>query len=277
MDENEFKINLWKEELNKIKQSGIKVKEFKIEKADGKTLNAKLYKANEPSSSLIILCHGFTGDQDEWGRFIRAARIFAKEGFDALTFDFTGSGKNPREPVCLSKQVKDLEEVCNWAISQGYESIGTLGLSFGGLTSLVANIPQRKAAVFWAPGFYLKKAMKLKEKMLAYLGLKLMPNKIIKQESLNNEPILITSQFIKEIFETDTNEYLKKFTTPALLVQGTKDDRVKAELNFKAIEYFPKDEHHKLIKVEGADHDFYGEHLDQFIKVSLDWFKKYMK
>jgi len=118
------------------------------------------------NTPVVILAHGFTGDQEEWGRFTKTALEFNKAGFDAVTFDFSGSGKNPREPITLSKQVQDLKDVHIWVKSKGYKKINVLGLSFGGITTLVANLSEIKSTVFWAPAFYLKRAFPKKHVFL---------------------------------------------------------------------------------------------------------------
>nr|MDO8116396.1 alpha/beta fold hydrolase [Candidatus Sigynarchaeota archaeon] len=113
--------------------------ELDIPRRAGGTLKAVLFLAGSASgkkgSNLVILCHGFSGDKYEWNRFPMAASSLNSEGHDALIFDFSGSGENPREPVTLSQQVRDLEDVHAWAVGQGYKKTATIGLSFGGITS----------------------------------------------------------------------------------------------------------------------------------------------
>ena len=60
-------------------------------------LNGLHFITGQPSEKtpVVIICHGFSGDQTEWGRFTKTANEFNKAGFDAVTFDFSGSGKNP--------------------------------------------------------------------------------------------------------------------------------------------------------------------------------------
>ncbi len=246
---------------------------------NGRQLNATLYTANENSTSkppMVILCHGFTGEQGEWGLFVTTAEALNKAGYDAFTFDFSGSGKNPREEVYLSKQVEDLNQVFNWVRSQGYDEIATVGLSFGGTTSLVAELPERKVAVFWAPGFYYKKALKrsniLKVKLLSIFA----PHKELKRRSKDLEPIIITSRFFNEMFNINSNLYLKALKIPTLIVQGTKDTNVISKNSYEAIRYLPQDADHQLIKIEGATHAFNGAHLDEFINKTIEFLKKYM-
>lgn len=258
-------------------------KGFTIEKASGNQLHAYLYSTasnNNVKNPIVILCHGFSGDHNEWGRFTRLAEELTKNNIDVLLFDFTGSGKNVREPILLSKWQQDLKIVYDWVKNQGYTAIGCLGLSLGGLTLLTTPLESLKVIVFWAPAFYLKKAMKKWQIFFAKIAGLLFPNKIIKQGNSQDpslEPVLINSHFIKEIHSVKSNNYLKNLTLPVLLVQGTADNQVKAELNFEAMNFMPKDSNHVLYKVEDATHDFSGQHLEEFIKVTVEWFKKYLK
>lgn len=253
--------------------------ELKIPVRKEKFLWGTLYTASDGGRSdkgLVILCHGFTGDQNEWGRFVKTANQLNIAGFDALTFDFAGSGKNKREPVLLSKQISNLMDVYEWAVSVGYNKLATIGLSFGGITSLFAQSPKRYAAVFWAPGFYLEEALSPVEKFFSKVFGFLFSTKTIKRASKNNDPILVNAQFLKEMDRYDSNGALKESNKPALIIQGTADKTVNAELNYKAINYFPDELDCKLVKVEGATHDFDGEHLDQFIDHSIEWLHKHL-
>jgi len=168
---------------------------------------------------LVILCHGFTGDKYEWGRFPRAAEALEEVGFDALFFDFSGSGENLREVITLSKQVQDLEDVYAWAQAQGYTDISTIGLSFGGLTALVATLPGRVAAVFWAPAFYMHKIFwPAKFRFTRFLmHLRKRPIRIRATES---GPILADYSFVEDILHVNPDQHLANFATPALVVQG---------------------------------------------------------
>ena len=223
---------------------------------------------------VVILAHGFTGDQEEWGRFTKTALEFNKAGFDVVTFDFSGSGKNPREPITLSKQVQDLKDVHNWVKSKGYKKINVLGLSFGGITTLVANLPDIKSTVFWAPAFYLKRAFPKKHVFLMRLFSKF-TNKPHNMPSGNNEPILINFDFMKEAIQLDVHKTLANFLTPSIIVQGDVDESMRYEWNLDAFQYMPQDQNHKFVKIEGAGHNFEKIHLDQFIENSINWMKKY--
>ncbi|MFX1575058.1 MAG: alpha/beta hydrolase family protein [Promethearchaeota archaeon] len=217
---------------------------------------------------LIILCHGLTGDKYEWGRFNKTAEALNEEGIDAVLFDFSGSGENERELITLSKQAKDLEDVYKWTQNQGYKWIAVLGLSFGGLTALIASLPDVKTYIFWAPAFFIKdlfSAMtKNKEKTLS------LPS------SGDYEPIIIDYTFVEDLSGYDIESYLKNLRTPALIVQGTRDKSVQLSQTRKAFSIMPHDKNHNLSEIEKATHNFDGIYLDKFIKITITWIKKYI-
>ncbi|MHA1820507.1 MAG: alpha/beta hydrolase family protein [Promethearchaeota archaeon] len=256
---------------------------FTCNAEDGQQANDLIESKTPKKNPLIIMIHGFTGDKSEWGRFDEAAKRLCQIKSDdypwcVLRFDIVGSGENEREPILLSKGIENLEDVYNWAKDHGFTNIATIGLSFGGLISLMADLPGRKAAVFWAPGFFLKKAMGFTQKLLATILAIFAPRKEVRIDSSNPDyaPIIINSYFFREISTKEAEKRLRAFNTPSLVVQGTKDDIVKSENNYYAFSLMPHDENHKLVKVEGANHDFKDKHLEIFIDATIDFLKKYI-
>lgn len=229
-------------------------------------------KASEESKQIpfVIICHGFSGDKYEWGRFTDTAVALSEVGYESLLFDFSGSGENERELITLSKQARDLEDVYDWVKNQGYSNIAVIGLSFGGLTLLVTNLPEIKTKVFWAPGFYLKKmfpssmAKNLKKK----------PLKI--PTSGDFEPITIDHTFVEDLSNYDANSYLNSLVTPTLIIQGTGDTTIGLDNTREAFKHLPQDDHHKFVEIDDATHNFEGDHLVQFIELTINWLKKYL-
>jgi len=256
-------------------------KKLLIPNRDGNLLHSIFFPAQKSNSGfkkhrIVILCHGFKGDKLEWGRFKTTAAELNRAGYDTLTFDFSGSGENKREPILLSRQIADLEDVAEWALQKGYSRIGTIGLSFGGITSLAAKIPARKTAVFWAPAMYPKRIASGFERIASKM-LCIMPFVEVKQDSSGDyPPILVNSLFTKEAFGLDTDSYLRRFTIPSLIIQGSADRVVKPEFTEEAFLKMPQDSDHKYMEVKEAAHDFDGEHLSQFIGLTIDWIQKYL-
>jgi esterase/lipase len=256
---------------------------IKIPKSTDANLSAMLFTTSNQlirpkfqKPPFVILCHGFTGNKFEWGRFPKTANKLNEAGFDALIFDFSGSGENKREPILLSKQIHDLEDVYNWVRKQGYEWISILGLSFGGLTALLTNLTDIKAYVFWAPAFYMHESIK------NYLSILFTSQDQSNKESVilklpnEKEGLLIDRNFADEIERIKVENYLKKLIKPTLILQGTADSSVKLESTRKAFTFLPKDDHHKLIELKNATHNFTGKHLTNLIELTTNWLRKYV-
>lgn len=245
-------------------------KKVLIQSKTGSSLHAILYLHGEKSTkeSLLIMCHGFTGDKYEWGRFTEMARRCNQEGYDGLIFDFTGSGENTREPVTVSKQFLDLESVYEWAKNEGYKKIAVLGLSLGGLTVLGANLPDVDAYVLWAPVTLLHTTS---DQSSWFKDISNGPVEI--PTSGEGGPIIIDMSFVIEFGKFRVKSALKRLNKPILIVQGTVDESVPCELTKKAFSFIPENEKNKFVEIEGAGHDFEGQHINQFINSSIQWLK----
>jgi len=229
------------------------------------------HESNLDKPPILIMCHGFTGDKYEWGRFPETAKALNKEGYDVLIFDFSGSGENKREPITLSKQANDLENVYNWVQDQGYSRIALLGLSYGGLTALKANLPGIITYIFWAPYFFVHSS---EDQTDWFKDLNKGPVKI--PSSGDGEPIVIDLSFMTDFAKFRVKSSLKKLNPPTLIVQGTSDEAVPLDLTRKAFQLLPKDENHKLVEIQNATHDFEAKFLIEFITNTVKWLKKYL-
>ena len=227
-------------------------------------------------STLVILCHGFPGDRHEGKRFDNAGEKLMAAGWDALSFDFSGAGENSRIPVTLTQRIKDVEDVAQWARDHGYSKLATIGLSFGGISSLLAHIPDRNAAVFWAPGFFMKKAagrfLWTMAKIIRPLGI--FP---IKQKSKTafGSGNLVDYSFFESISAHPVEPVLKAFLTPSLIIQGLADKVIRPKYTRYAFSLMPQDSHHQYLEVPGANHEFYDQQ-DYFIQSSIDFLTQYL-
>ena len=249
-------------------------KKILIPNPERSDLHGVFYFASEKNPSnkppILIMCHGFTGDKYEWGRFPETAKALNNEGYDVLIFDFSGSGENKREPVSLNKQAEDIENVFGWVENQGYSQIAVLGLSFGGLTVIKASLPRTITYILWAPPLLLHTTS---DQVDWFKDIDKGPVEL--PTSGEGDPIIIDMNFVMDVANFRIRSALKKHVTPTLIVQGTADEKVPLELNKKAFNMMPQDGDHKFVEVQGATHDFEETHLQIFIRETVDWLKKY--
>ena len=246
-------------------------KKVLIQSKSGSPLHSVLYLHGDDSikESIVIMCHGFTGDKYEWGRFPEMAKRCNQEGYDGLIFDFSGSGENEREPITIAKQFLDLESVYKWVKSEGYNKTAVLGLSLGGLTTLGANLSDVDAYVFWAPVTFLHTT---NDQASWFKDISNGPVEI--PTSGESGPIVIDMSFVIEFGKFRVKSALKNLNKPTLIVQGTMDESVPHELTRKAFKVIPENKRNELVEIEGAGHDFEGEHLEKFINTTIQWLKK---
>ncbi|MHA1673131.1 MAG: alpha/beta hydrolase [Promethearchaeota archaeon] len=253
--------------------------EIEIPSSRNSILKSTLYAPDSTTSTpdIVILCHGFSGDQHEWGRFLATAEKFVEQGFSALTFDFSGSGKNVREPITIIKQKEDLETVIAWSQSQNpaYKKISIVGLSFGGLTALLAENLGRVTTVFWAPAFSIKKKIGFIRFLAPFIRLSGKFHREI--ESPNNEPLQMGADFLTTINRLNITKRLKNFKGSCLFLQGDNDTEILPKYSRKAFRLLSsKDQSQnqslrEYHEIAGAGHSFKEEHLTQFIDLTLEW------
>lgn len=105
-----------------------KFEEYNIPTADGETLNALLFKTDQPSKGLVLYFHGNADNLQRWGNY---AVDFTNLGYDILMTDYRGYGKStgaPSEEVLYS----DAKVILTWAqINIKYERLVIYGRSLG--------------------------------------------------------------------------------------------------------------------------------------------------
>ncbi|RKX34853.1 MAG: hypothetical protein DRP71_05630 [Verrucomicrobia bacterium] len=219
------------------------------------------------SRRIVILAHGHTGTKIETGRlFVHTARALADAGINALRFDFFGSGESSGDFCQMSPntEIADLKRVIAWARRQGYNSIGLLGLSFGGAVSICtadqAGPGVLDALVTWSsvPGFRSWRSG---------------PDTTFSTKK--SDPNGHGKQFFTDRPEVDVPDAYTSLTIPKLQIQGD-DDLPGFREQFT--EYFPralKPKRHTVIP--GADHTFtLWPHRRRAIRETVKWFERYL-
>ena len=247
----------------------IEMEKINLENSVGLNLVGDFYEAD--SDKCIILCHGFTGDRHEWGRFDKTASELNKEGYNVLTFDFSGCGESEDTPITVEKEVEDLRSAIEFVRSKGLEKIGVVGLSLGGLISArVAD--EINVLVLWSP--VTNKKENYLEALLSRTGFSMDGDVIIKNRregGVFRKKIVISRQMAEDRKNINQKELLSKIKYPVLVIHGTEDESIPLDDSKKAMQYLQ--EGSKLEILEGADHVF-SEHIDRAIEISLSWFRK---
>ena len=231
-----------------------------------------LVKPEKKTKNAVLLLHGFKGTKDEWGRFKKLAEALSREGFANLRIDMRGSGESEGRfrDMSVYTEKEDALVAVNYLIKQGYERIGLVGLSFGGLVSLLTSLEiEISVMCLWAPATYYRaeKHLRGKENELEEKGY------IIVFSRVSGEPFEVGKKFFETLNEINTDEVLEKIKCPTLIIHGNEDESVPIEGSKKAIKLMNCKKELKIIP--NADHNFY-EQIDEFINLTVEWFKKYL-
>jgi len=113
------------------KVNGIKYERERITTPDNDFLD--LDWCRNGNTHLIIICHGLEGSSNR-PYMMGMAKIFAQNGYDALSWNFRGCSGEPNltERAYHSGATDDLQVVIDSAIDKGYKSISLIGFSLGG-------------------------------------------------------------------------------------------------------------------------------------------------
>ncbi len=97
--------------------------------------------ASPPSHTdrATVLCHGFLSNKNSMTNKTLTT-LLCEQGIAAFRFDFFGQGESegPFEQITVSLAVKQALAALDLVASKGYQLIGLVGSSFGGLVALVA-------------------------------------------------------------------------------------------------------------------------------------------
>jgi len=225
------------------------------------------------ASKVIILCHGFTGDRLEHGKFTQAANTFHEAGFSVLAFDFSGSGDSQDAPLKVESWKSDLGAALNFVRTKGASSIGILGHSLGGLTALNQH-SEANCLVVWAPvtNKVADSRSRYSEQDLKQIDENGFINFAVSGDT-NRTHVNIPTQMLTDRENINQQILLSDIDVPVLIVHGDSDQDVPILDSRSAINVLNKDS--DLVEIAGGTHELVPK-LEMFIQPSLEWFKKYL-
>ena len=242
-------------------------------KSHGKQIVGMLHLPSRKNAPLIIMCHGWTGNKQGVYNafFVKAARNFSKNGFATLRFDFRGSGDSEGrwKDQTTTTMLEDLDNVID-QISKypeiNKEKIGLIGHSQGGRVVLLHTAKDKRieSLVTWAA-----------RTDLSYFWSKAWLESARRKERVI-EDFEITKKWISDDMKYNVEKTVQKIKVPILVIHGDTDYTVPDSEAYRIYKNANKPK--KLQIVKGLNHDFSGEKIQkEVIKITLNWFKKWLK
>jgi uncharacterized protein len=189
---------------------------------DGLRLKGWYLPATSPSDKTVVIAHGFRSNREETGPgALNVAKFLVESGYNALLFDFRGSGESAGGRVTVGyEETRDLEGAVAFARSRGSQKVALLGYSMGASTAMLVGgrMAEVDAVVADSPfsslgSFLLENAShftKLPDVPFSYLIWATVP------------PLLGTS--LSKVSPISEMESLAK--KPLFIIHGAKDDTI---------------------------------------------------
>ncbi len=209
----------------------------------------------------VILFHGFTGTKLEPHRlFLKISRALCDAQVASFRFDFSGSGESDGnfEDMTLDTEYEEAKAILNWVRADPRidpTRVSLLGLSMGGLVAslLAGDCPEdvHKLALL-APAGNMPDL--IGRAMMAYQAAS--PDVDLRQAKVfDYGGNLVGREFAESLQNLRVFERAGRYPGDVLLMHGTKDESVPAEVSIQYRDLAYK-ERAQVHMIEGADHTF---------------------
>ncbi|GLB47584.1 hypothetical protein WR164_15630 [Philodulcilactobacillus myokoensis] len=234
-------------------------------KRDHLTIRGRIYQSQPKSGKrVIIICHGYGSDMISASRY---AKSIVEPGFDAIVFDFCGSGNHrcksdgDYQNNSVLTEIADLKQIVRYVQSLNYQEIDLMGCSQGGYVAGVTagQMPDVfQHLVLFYPGYCIQDDMndghvKITDKNLTNLP----------WGKYNVHYIPLGQKYVDDAKDFDIWKIIGNFKKPVLICHGTSDHIVNIKYSQKAMQIYQNAE---LFKILGADHVFHGADQEMAMK-----------
>jgi len=252
----------------------------------GEKIEGILHLPENKTDSLVILVHGFTGSKEgPGGLFINLAEKLVSKNFAVFRFNFRFTSEDFSEfyKMTIKGEVSDLKLIIN-EMSKRFSKIGILAESMGGLISILSYDDRVKCLVLWYPAIFQRETDLGKRFLSKEAEEELRKTGFVKRRKSDGREYKVGKEFVEEIKTLDTIPYIKNISAPTLIIHGEKDEEVPfthAQRLFSILKS-PK----KLDELPGICHafknkdfttDYNSEAQQKAIKLTIDWFNKWLK
>ena len=204
----------------------------------------------------LVFCHGFRSDKT--GSYERRCERAAAEGYDAVRFDFRGSGDSDRAFVdaTLTSRVEDLRAVLDYFDPGAFALFGS---SFGFKVAVHAGVddPRVAALVGRAPVTYNRAFDDYRELVEEAGTLRI------------DDDHAVDGRFFEDFERYDFEAAAARVDVPVALFHGTDDDSVPIADSLDAAAALETDV--LLGKYRGEGHLFSAAAEERLLRQTFDW------
>ena len=228
------------------------------------------------TSSVAVLCHGFlSGKNSTTNKTL--TRTLTERGIATFRFDFFGQGESqgPFENITTTLAVDQALAALDLVRQKGYQRIGLMGSSFGGLVSILTAAQRTDLACLALKCPVVDFAEELRlgfgdEELARWKTSGTIPNIMD-----GTERIALRYAFYEDSLRQIAYEPARSITAPTVIVQGDKDEHVPLHQSQRLYDILQGKKHLEMLP--GADHQFTkGEDFTHMTSVIADWLTTYL-
>lgn len=205
----------------------------------------------ENPKGIVVMFHGFTGHKNENGYlFKQLSYTLNKNNYDAIRFDFMGSGDSDGEfwEMDYSTELRDARCILDYAkqINRGEELI-LIGFSYGGLIASRISLEYKEdltKLILLAPAANMPSLAK---------NLFSIPERYIDENTIDMGGYTMVKSFIESFKDLAPYDNCETFTKPVLIVHGGSDKSVPLE---RSKGYAEKYSDCKYVIIPNSEHCF---------------------
>ena len=209
-----------------------------------------LPKENAP---IVIFVHGYPSDKNS-SKAKALSKTLLSKGIGLFVIDLSGRGESEGkfEEITITEAIDEVKRGIQFIKDLGYQRIGLVGSSFGGLASIVAasKTDDLFVLVLKSPvSDYLSKIISIKDKEIntwRERGYADIPRS-------NGSDIRLSFSFFEDAQKVSGYEVAEEIKIPTLIVHGDEDMAVSIEQSRKVAELIPNC---KLEEIKGTDHSY---------------------
>jgi uncharacterized protein len=226
---------------------------------------------NSTSIPIIILAHGFSTNKNSTS-IVALSENLNNKGIATLRIDFYGHGESDGkfEDITVSEGVDDIISAIKFLKTEGYNKIGLMGSSFGGICSILAASQSQNIFVL---------ALKSPVSDFVQVQKNEFSEKEILDWKLNGKRVYCPKRnlnlnytFYEDCEKLDVYKDAKKIKIQTLIVHGNKDEIVPIQ---QSIELVKSIETSKLFVIKDADHRYSDKQsFDAVIRIISDFIEE---
>ena len=242
----------------------------------GHGISAILSRPDRPTTGLAVLCHGFlSGKNSTTNKTL--TRLLNEQDLATFRFDFFGQGESdgPFEEITTTLAIAQTEAALDLVAAKGYDRIGLVGSSFGGLVAILTTAKRQdiKCLALKCP------VVDFAEELRVTFG----PEELARWQATDTIPnimggpdrVRLQYGFYEDCLRQIAYGPAERITAPTLIVQGDHDECVPLHQSQRLHEALggPK----RLDLLPGADHQFTrGEDFRQMTTSISKWLVRHL-